>query len=443
MNYTKADAGRMLAMSSSGVSRLVNAGHLRVARGERSRDMIDGASLERYMSDDNIIPVPTDHPRVCKETPEVVALSFFSGALGLDLGMELAGVPAMLHCENDRRCRMTIEANRPDGALVGDVCALTAEEVRRMAGLGSRDRVDVVFGGPPCQAFSTAGARRAFGDSRGNVFLSYIELASALDPAYLVIENVRGLLSASWPLKSGGEPVRGGALRHVLDRLGCLGYHVSFELYNAANFGAAQVRERVVLIANRDHKVGKLVPTHSDDPSWGLPPWRTFADATRGLVGDGHHNEFRPGTERYLDMLSEGQCWKDLPAELQEEAMGKSYRLGGGKTGFYRRIRSDRPCSTLVTSPTMPATLLCHPTRTRPLSVEEYGRVQGFPDDWRICGTITDQYRQIGNAVPVALGEAIGRAIVDDMAGVSTDPRWRDFRFSRYARTSDETWTVG
>ena len=120
--------------------------------------------------------------------------------------------------------------------------------------------------------------------------------------------------------------------------------------------------------------------------------------------------------------------------------MGKAYALSGGKTGFYRRIRFDRPCPTLVTSPTMPATDLCHPTEDRPLSIEEYKRVQGFPDDWHICGNTMDVYKQIGNAVPIALGKAIGQAIVDDMRGKKHDPRFDGFSYSRYKRTSDRTW---
>ena len=88
----------------------------------------------------------------------------------------------------------------------------------------------------------------------------------------------------------------------------------------------------------------------------------------------------------------------------------------------------------------MPATDLCHPTEDRPLSVEEYKRVQGFPDDWRICGNVADMYKQIGNAVPVALGEAIGRAIIGDMNGDEPDERFADFRHSRYRLTNDETW---
>ena len=97
--------------------------------------------------------------------------------------------------------------------------------------------------------------------------------------------------------------------------------------------------------------------------------------------------------------------------------MGSKLKLGGGKTGFYRRLSFNRPSPTLVTDPTMPATDLCHPTEDRPLSVEEYKRIQEFPDDWNICGPLNEQYKQIGNAVPIRLGEAIARTIVADMHG--------------------------
>jgi DNA (cytosine-5)-methyltransferase 1 len=109
--------------------------------------------------------------------------------------------------------------------------------------------------------------------------------------------------------------------------------------------------------------------------------------------------------------------WKYLPEELQREALGKSYFSGGGKTGFLRRLAWDKPSCTLVTAPNMPATDICHPTERRPLSIEEYKRIQQFPDHWEVCGSLKDQYRQIGNAVPVGLGEAVGRAILRHMAG--------------------------
>lgn len=432
---------RKLGVSRPTATRLVRNGEIESVS-DGKRQLVQREALLRYLEKNNLVECPHDHARRGSGTDGIVALSFFSGALGLDIGMELAGINAILYCELDRKCRMTIDANRPDVALLGDITKVTAADVREMAGIGESTEVDVMFGGPPCQAFSTAGARRAFGDSRGNVFLRYLDLARELAPRYLVIENVRGLLSTAWPIEEGGEPVRGGAMRHVLNILSDMGYDVSFELYNAANFGAPQIRERVVLIAKRGGAVGKLTPTNSNDPSWGLPRWRTFRDAVDGLNG-GHHTEFPEDRARFLRMLGEGQYWKNLPEDVQAEAMGKSYLLSGGKTGFYRRIWFDRPCPTLVTSPTMPATYLCHPTEVRPLTVEEYKRVQGFPDDYRICGSMADQYKQIGNAVPVPLGTAVGKAILDDMSGVTPDSRWDAFPFSRYTHTNERTWSVG
>ena len=135
---------------------------------------------------------------------------------------------------------MTLHRNRPDVALLGDITKISADEVRRMARIPQGREIDVMFGGPPCQAFSTAGARRAFEDPRGNVFLRYLDLASELKPRYLVIENVRGLLSTPFPVESGGKPIRGGVMRYILNKLEEMGYGVSFNLYNAANFGAAR-----------------------------------------------------------------------------------------------------------------------------------------------------------------------------------------------------------
>ncbi len=444
MNETEftsvSEAARIVGVTPQTITKGVRSGEIKAEKVGRSW-VIRRDEVESYLTKNNLAPEPEDHPIIEKQ-PGPVALSFFSGALGLDLGMEKAGIRASLLCENDRKCRMTIDSTRPKPALIGDVTKYSSAEIFKMAGIKD-GHVDVMFGGPPCQAFSTAGARRAFDDARGNVFLKYIELAAEIKPTYLVIENVRGLLSTAYPLESGGMPVKGGALRVILNRLKKAGYTVSFNLYNAANFGAPQIRERVVLIGKLGKdKVGYLTPTNSNDPAFGLPRWVTFGDAVKGLNDDQHAAEFPEKRLKYFKMLREGQYWKDLPADIQPEAMGKSYKLGGGKTGFYRRIRFDRPCPTLVTSPTMPATDLCHPTEDRPLSVEEYKRVQGFPDDWAIRGNLSDVYRQVGNAVPVALGEAIGKAILADMAG--NGPRQVDsFPYSRYRKTSDRTWQVG
>ncbi|MDO4937990.1 MAG: DNA cytosine methyltransferase [Sutterellaceae bacterium] len=386
-------------------------------------------------------------PKDLTEKRDFVALSFFSGAMGLDLGLEKAGIQFRLACENDKTCQQTIRLNRQNMGLIGDIWNYSAQQIKEIADI--KGDIDLIVGGPPCQAFSTAGARKGFDDQRGNVFLHYIDLLLELKPKYIVIENVRGLLSAPlkhcpWENRQGDwkpdfleKP--GGALLYIIEQLRAGGYSVSFNLYNAANFGVPQIRERVVIICSRDgRKVPYLMPTNSNDPKFGLAPWETLRQAIDGVQGC-DHTDFPEKRLKYFRMLHEGQYWKNLPEDIQPEAMGKSFLLGGGKTGFYRRLAWDKPSCTLVTSPTMPATDICHPTEDRPLSIQEYKRIQMFPDDWTLAGNIVKQYKQVGNAVPVGLGYAIGKAILAHARGESVEPP-ADFPFSRYKNTDDVSW---
>jgi len=389
-----------------------------------------------------------------KRKPELRSLSFFSGCLGLDLGLEESGIKTILASEVDKSCIKTIKTNRPDLPVVGDILNYSQEEIRKASGLGKKERPTLVVGGPPCQAFSTAGKRQAFNDPRGNVFLRYVELIRELQPDYAVIENVRGLLSASLrhrPISERGksseplmpEELPGSALDLVLKMLDSYGYSVSFNLYNSANYGVPQIRERVILVAGlTGKKLPYLNPTHSDDARFGLPKWVTFREAIKGLrEKDMTGIQFSSERLKYLEMLGPGQYWKDLPSiELQKEALGNSYYSGGGKTGFLRRLAWNRPSPTLVTHPAMPATELGHPTKNRPLSVEEYKRIQQFPDEWRIEGSVINQYKQIGNAVPFGLGLALGNLIVRDASGKKPIHPPIGFQFSRYRNTDDRSW---
>jgi DNA (cytosine-5)-methyltransferase 1 len=154
------------------------------------------------------------------------------------------------------------------------------------------------------------------------------------------------------------------------------------------------------------------------------------------------HLKFDEERLRFYRMLKDGQYWKHLPSiELQMEALGKSYFSGGGKTGFFRRLAWDKPSPTLVTSPTMPATDLAHPVEDRPLSIQEYKRIQQFPDDWILKGNLVAQYKQVGNAVPVGLGEALGNTLIDHLNGVKKDStKFKSFPYSRYKNTKDDEW---
>jgi DNA (cytosine-5)-methyltransferase 1 len=410
--------------------------------------------VDDYQSEQAVVPEALEGLIRGSAHGRLIGLSFFSGSMGLDLGLEQAGVDIRLACDSDPACRRTISANRPDIAILGDIWKYDSADIRKAAGLASTDDIDLVVGGPPCQAFSTAGARRGFHDGRGNVFLRFIDLIIDLAPRYAVLENVRGLLSAplhhtphaerSRGWDSGIEGTPGSALFYVVNQLRAAGYAVSFELYNAANFGVPQIRERVIIICHRGaDSVPHLMPTHAERGGHGLPPWRKLREALADLdpKNPGPHVEFPEKRRHYYRMLKAGQNWRDLPEEVQETAMGRSYFAGGGRTGFYRRLDWDRPSCTLVTMPNMPATDICHPDEDRPLSITEYRRIQEVPDDWVVTGSIADQYRQLGNAVPIGLGRAVGVAIQQHMAGSPSDPPV-GFQFSRYLGTDEQAWQL-
>jgi len=411
--------------------------------------IIEKESFNKYKRENIVIDKEN---KLSNKTLKPKLLSFFSGAMGLDIGLEKSGFETILACEVDKYCRQTIEANKPNIALIGDIRNYSAEDIRIAAGLDKSDEIEVIIGGPPCQAFSTAGKRQGFEDKRGNVFLTFIDRVIELNPKYLIIENVRGLLSAPFkPQKILNKGVglppktpieeKGGALFHIIEILENAGYSISFELYNSANFGTPQKRERVIIICNKDgKKLPYLTPTHSENGEFGLPRWKTFKEAIETLEVKNH--SFVSFSEKrlpYYKYLKPGQYWKHLPENIKEEAMGKSYFLGGGKTGFYRRLDWNSPSPTLVTHPAMPATSLAHPTEHRPISVQEYKRIQEFPDEWIICGNTLQQYKQIGNAVPIGVGKAIGKLIMNEMKGIP-HKEYENFRFSRYKHTSDITW---
>ncbi|MGB3496490.1 MAG: DNA cytosine methyltransferase [Elainellaceae cyanobacterium] len=450
--FSVKETSESLNCSEQYVRRLLRHGEI---SGERisGRWIVASESVQDYRikGEDASSSVP-DHGRRSFSNPDLKALSFFSGCMGLDLGLEKEGIKVLLACEIDAAARKTIETNRPDMALVGDIRDYSAAEIREKAGLSSTDDIDVIVGGPPCQAFSSAGKRQGFNDDRGNVFLTFIDLITELNPRFAVIENVRGLLSAplkhrphdmrgkNFPTLSQDEQ-RGGALLFIIQRLKRAGYSVSFNLYNSANFGAPQRRERVVIACSRDgEKLPYLTPTHSEKNLYDLPGWRTLREALEGLPKNEYHSvKFPEKRLKYYRLLKPGQYWRDLPKELHQEALGASYHAGGGKTGFFRRLAWDKPAPTLLTHPAMPATDLAHPEEDRPLSIEEYKRIQEFPDDWIIAGTLLNQYRQVGNAVPCSLGRAIARMLLAHLGG-EQPITYPEFPYSRYHKTDDVSW---
>lgn len=383
-----------------------------------------------------------------KKKEKLNTLSFFSGAMGLDIGLEKEGFNIMLACEYDKASRNTIVENEPKIGLIGDIRNYSIPDILDYANLENAEEVDLIVGGPPCQAFSTAGKRMGFSDERGNVFLKYLEVIEGIRPKYFVIENVRGLMSTIMQIDEEDDftseipaelkDAKGSSLLYVIKRMEAAGYNLTFDLYNAANFGVPQIRERIVIVGTLfPEKVNRLTPTHSENGEFGLKKWTTLKQAFKALkdVEEHEHVNYNEKRKKYLKLLKDGENWRSLPLELQKEALGKSFHLGGGKTGFLRRLAWDRPSPTVVTAPSMPATDLCHPSELRPLSVQEYKVIQEFPKTWNICGTTADKYKQIGNAVPVGLGRAIAREILAHWEG-NPLPEIPEFRHSRYRNTS-------
>lgn len=353
--------------------------------------------------------------------PAYGVVSLFSGAMGLDLGLEKAGLSVAVSQDHDKWCVETIRKNG-HVAVGGDIRALIENDpacnfLLEPAGLQMGD-IFAVVGGPPCQSFSTAGKRMGVEDDRGTLYQQFLHVVETLAPRFFVMENVKGLASTPSIADDKSSPP---VLSVILDHFRELGYHTVHGVLDAVHYGTPQFRERLVIVGSRDREAIFLpAPTHFHMHQNPDMRWRTLFDAIADLQEDcGVHAKFSPKIAQYLNLVPEGGNWKSLPPTMVEEAMGGAYLSGGGKVGFYRRLSFTEPSPTLVTSPVQKATLLCHPRETRALSVSEYARIQGFPDDWRFEGKPTEAYRQIGNAVPLPLGNAIGQMLLSVAQGNS------------------------
>ncbi|WP_170866902.1 DNA cytosine methyltransferase [Nocardioides lianchengensis] len=352
----------------------------------------------------------------------------FSGAMGLDLGLESAGFDLRFAADNMPAAVKTARKNRPGlPFFAGDVAELAADDICRESGLAAGE-VDLLAGGPPCQSFSTAGRRRGLDDAdRGPLVFEFVRLVDELRPRAFLMENVKGLLSASerWrelPYNNNGvkiDDLHGSLFRSLMAAFKALGYTVDFREFNSADFGVPQTRQRVFVLGYRDGTpVSFPEPTHAKEAGLFSEPWRTLGDALDGLTEDDSPCAvFSERKLKYLKMVPEGGNWRDLPEEAQRESMGRAFYAKGGRSGYWRRLSRTRPSPTILTEPQNASTSLCHPTEARPLTVRECARVQTFPDDWEFVGSRADQYRLVGNAVPVGLAAAVGAHVREELDG--------------------------
>ena len=353
-------------------------------------------------------------------------VSLFSGCMGLDLGLEQAGFKPLFANELDAACRETIRLNRPVLPVYdGSVAGLTGGDVRRV--LAGRE-IDVLAGGPPCQSFSVYGNRRGATDRRGRMVFEFLRLVFELRPKAFLMENVRGLHSMlTAPSAAGGRRAEKGSLLKLIMRLANrYGYQCDCFLVNSVNYGSPQIRERLLLFGNRTDSYADFpAPTRSNRRSDGLPPFATLAEAIGGGFVDPDPSlmDFSRRKLHYLAMVPPGGNWRSLPVDVQKESMGKSWYLKGGRSATWRRLAFDFPSPTVVTMPNHASTSMCHPAELRALTVGECAAIQEFPPDWRLAGTTAERYRQVGNAVPVRLGEVAGRVLLDLLARPGSRPQ--------------------
>ncbi|MBQ9636127.1 MAG: DNA cytosine methyltransferase [Acidaminococcaceae bacterium] len=317
---------------------------------------------------------------------KVTNIELFAGAGGLALGFEQAGIEGLAFVEIDHCACSTLKHNRPGwNILEGDIHNIDFRKYK--------DKIDVVSGGAPCQAFSYAGKKLGFGDTRGTLFAEFARCVKEVQPKMFLFENVRGLLSHD----------KGRTYKTIEHEFEGLGYSVQYQILNACYYGVGQKRERIIVIGIRNDLKDKITFTYPEpDKEWTtLKQALSFCPKSEGQA-------FSETKRKVMQLVPPGGCWVDLPEDVAKAYMGKSYYSGGGRRGMARRIGWDEPCLTLTTSPSQKQTERCHPEETRPFTVREYARIQSFPDYWEFTGTVSDQYKQIGNAVPVEMARRIG-----------------------------------
>jgi len=316
------------------------------------------------------------------------SIELFAGAGGLALGLENAGFDHQLLVEFDRHASGTLKRNRPDWNVI-------CQDAASVDFTPYKNKVGIVTGGFPCQAFSYAGNQRGFDDARGTLFYELARCIKETRPKIALGENVRGLVVHD----------NGKTLQTMINILDGLGYRVAYRVLRAQYLDVPQKRERLFIIGVRkDLDLPILFPKERDYTV-------SLREALDG-VPDSPYQKYSKRKKEILDLIPPGGYWRDLPEHLQREYLKGSYHLSGGKTGMARRLAWDEPSLTLTCAPAQKQTERCHPEETRPLAVREYARLQTFPDEWEFEGSLSAQYKQIGNAVPVNLGYHVGRCLV-------------------------------
>jgi DNA (cytosine-5)-methyltransferase 1 len=395
--YSIAEVADLLSVSKETLRRWDRSGKLTAVREPMSnyrvyhKDQLKIFDTLDFLFHDHI------EEKEIKPLKEFNSIELFAGAGGLAIGLEKAGLNCLALNEIDHWAAETLRVNRPSWNVI-------EEDVRNVSFANYHGKVDVVTGGFPCQAFSYAGKKLGLNDARGTLFYEFARVVDETKPPICVGENVRGLLS-----HEDGRTIEG--MISILDEIG---YNViPPRIFKTIFYNVPQKRERVLIVGIR-----KDIPTKLFEFPKPFKRVYNLRDALKkgdlypSDVPVSEGTKYPKSKKEVMDLVPEGGYWRDLPLTIQKEYMGGSFYLGGGKTGMARRMSWNEPSLTLTCSPAQKQTERCHPEETRPFTVREYARIQTFPDDWKFTGSVAQQYKQIGNAVPVNFAKEVGLAIV-------------------------------
>lgn len=392
-------------------------------------------------------------------------ISLFSGAGGIDIGLEQAGYETAVCVENDAHCRETLRRNRPGWKLIesttdpitgekreaGDIRKVSAAEVLAVAGLRVGEAA-LVVGGAPCQPFSNMGKKEGSGDEKnGDLFLEFVRIVSGVHPRAFLFENVRGIAQSKHT----------EVIEYMRDSFRGLGYTISFSVLNAADYGVPQKRERFIMIGVRTSSVVPFpLPTHfksarawvgftegfDDKPNQRPKPWRSVAQAFSKLsIKHTERHDYAvmnisQEVQARMEFIGQGQNFHVLPMNMRPQCWKNGKHQGQDTFG---RMRSNEPSVTIRTAAYNPSKgCYIHPTHNRGLSTIEMASLQGFPSSWRFYTkgrdriTLVSGGKQIGNAVPPPLAKALGLALATALRPTPTPPRVSRQRQARLAQVN-------
>jgi DNA (cytosine-5)-methyltransferase 1 len=300
-----------------------------------------------------------------------------------------AGFKPLLINEMDKTFCKTLRRNHPGVNIIeGSMVDLDLKPYR--------GQVDILQGGVPCQAFSQAGERKGLEDPRGKLIVQFNNLINDCEPKMFLVENVKGLITHN----------NGETFKNIITLFENNGkYKVYHKILNAKDYEVPQKRERILIVGVHSSISKPFVYPEKSEKIVILKDVLINVPPSIGASYPKHKADV-------MKLVPQGGCWIHLPKDIQEKYIGeKGLAAGGGKRGIARRLSMEEQCLTLTTSPCQKQTERCHPIENRPLNIREYARIQTFPDSYIFEGSMGNQYKQIGNAVPVKLATAMAKQI--------------------------------